>query len=132
MNVLIVNFALQGLDPERYRQNCEQIAPSFAELPGLIAKTWIANPETNTYGGLYLWSDREALENYLASDTFKALEANPYLTDITTRDFAILDEPTRITRGVTAGALQQAYRQPVFAHAAPESRWPLGGFPGRP
>ena len=125
MNVLIVNFALRGLDLESYRQNCEQIAPIFAELPGLISKTWLANPETNTYGGLYIWRDREALENYLASDIFKSLEANPYLTNITTRQFSILDGPTRLTRGAVDDIA------PIAAYAY-ETRWLQGGFPGRP
>jgi hypothetical protein len=124
MNILMVNFSLSGLDPENYGQHCEQIAPIFADLPGLVSKTWIANPASNTYGGLYVWRDRQSLEDYLASDVFKSLGTSPYLTNVTAREFGVLDAPTRITRG-SADAAPRPY-------VAVESRWPLGGFPGRP
>jgi hypothetical protein len=125
MNILLVNFGLRGLDPEGYGQNCEQLAPLFADLPGLVSKTWLADPQTNTYGGLYVWRDREAMEQYLASDVFTSLGANPYLTNVTAREFGVLDSPTRITRG----AAEAAHRPQPYIGA--ETRWPLGGFPGR-
>ncbi|MGH3144571.1 MAG: GNAT family N-acetyltransferase, partial [Rubrobacter sp.] len=28
------------------------LAPAFADLPGLVSKTWLADEETNTYGGV--------------------------------------------------------------------------------
>jgi hypothetical protein len=121
MNILLVNFSLRGLDPDNYGQHCEQVAPVFADLPGLVSKTWLADPTSNTFGGLYIWRDRASLENYLASDIFKSLGSNPALANVTAREFGVLDAPTRITRGT--------------AEAAPrphESRWPQGGFPGRP
>ena len=127
-NILLVNFALQGLDPAGYGQHCEQLAPLFADLPGLVSKTWLADPETNTFGGLYVWRDREALENYLASDIFTSLGANPHLTNVSAREFGVLERPTRITRGA-ADAAPRPQPQPYIGA---ESRWPLGGFPGRP
>lgn len=121
MNVLVVNFALRGLDPEHYGQHCEHVAPIFADLPGLVSKTWIANPATNTYGGVYVRRDRQSLENYLASGIFKSLGSNPHLANVTTREFSVLDAPTRVTRGAFE-ALPQPYT----------SSWPLGDFPGQP
>jgi hypothetical protein len=129
MNVLLVTFSLRGLDPEGYAQNCEQLAPLFADLPGLVSKTWLANPQSNTYGGCYVWRDREALGSYLASDLFKSLGTNPYLTNVVAREFGVLDGPSQITRGAAGAQPQPAYPQPYVGAA---SRWPLGGFPGRP
>jgi heme-degrading monooxygenase HmoA len=40
------------------------VAPAFADMPGFVSETALANPETSTYGGVYVWRDREALENY--------------------------------------------------------------------
>ena len=39
-------------------------ASVFGAIPGLVAKYWLADPETNTYGGVYLWESREALDEW--------------------------------------------------------------------
>ena len=43
MGVQIVQFQLAGIEPQAYEARAEQIAPAFARLPGLIAKTWLAD-----------------------------------------------------------------------------------------
>jgi hypothetical protein len=55
MHIQIVNFRLEGMGEEDYRGIAEAIAPAFANLPGLVSKTWLADPETDTYGGVYVW-----------------------------------------------------------------------------
>ncbi len=99
MHVQIVNFHLKDISEEDYRRHCEAIASAFANLPGLVSKTWLANPETNTYGGVYVWRDLQAMENYTETDLYKGMLGNPHLDDITVRDFAVLENPTRVTRG---------------------------------
>jgi hypothetical protein len=61
MHLLIVTFNLKGLSDAAYRQSCEEEAPTFAALPGLISKVWLADEPTNTYGGVYTFVDRDAL-----------------------------------------------------------------------
>ncbi len=99
MHIKIITFSLEGISEEAYRQQVEAVAPAFAGLPGLVSKSWLANEETNTYGGVYVWQDREAMEGYAETDLFKGMAANPYLEGLTVRDFAVLEGPTRITRG---------------------------------
>ena len=36
----------------------------------------LRDPETNTYGGLYLWADQEAYERYIKGDIFNAIKAD--------------------------------------------------------
>ncbi len=100
MHILIVNFALESISEEQYGAQVESVAPTFAELPGLVSKTWLANEQSNTYGGVYVWQDREAMEAYKESDIYKGLVANPYFKDFSVRDFAVLEGPTRITYGM--------------------------------
>ena len=100
MHILVVNFQLDGITPEAYRAQSEQFAPIFAGLPGLISKIWLANPETNTYGGVYLWQDRAAMESYLRSEIVQQMQANPHFANLTVADFAILEAATTITRGI--------------------------------
>ena len=94
----IVTFQLAGLDPDAYRAHTEASAPTFAEIPGLRAKAWLANPSTNTYGGVYAWEGREAMEDYVSGPIFAALLANPRMAHVTTSEFGVLERPTEITR----------------------------------
>ncbi len=99
MHIQIVNFQLSGISEEDYRRQCEAIASAFTNLPGLISKTWLANQETNTYGGVYVWCDLQAMEDYIGTDLYKGLLANPHFDNITVEDFAVLENSTRVTRG---------------------------------
>jgi hypothetical protein len=95
--IQIVTFNLVGLEPEDYAAHCEQIAPRFAELPGLRSKTWIARPETNTYGGVYVWESQEAMAAYIDGPLFAALLADEGMANVSSHHFAILAAPTAIT-----------------------------------
>jgi Putative mono-oxygenase ydhR len=99
VHVQIITFSLEDISEHDYRNQVDPIAPAFAGLPGLVSKTWLASPETNTYGGVYVWRDLQAMEDYRGTDLYKGMLANPHLDDITVRDFAVLENPTRVTRG---------------------------------
>lgn len=98
MHVQIIEFRLRGITEEGYREVCEQLAPAFAEIPGLLAKIWLADTDAGTYGGVYLFRDREALQAFAGSELFAEVAAFPNFTDITARDFAVMEDPTRITQ----------------------------------
>ena len=98
VHVQVVNLKLHDLSDADYRQACDGLAPVFAEVPGLISKVWLADEATNTYGGIYTWVDRAAMEAFASSDLFRAIAANPNFVDITSRDFSVLAGPTSVTR----------------------------------
>ena len=100
MHVQIINFHLKDISEEDYRRQCEAIASAFANLPGLSSKIWLADAETNTYGGVYVWRDRQAMEDYAETDLYKGILASPHFYGVTVRDFAALENPTRVTRGL--------------------------------
>jgi heme-degrading monooxygenase HmoA len=102
MHIQIINFHLKGVSEADFRALCDEVAPAFSEVPGLISKVWLANRSTNTYGGVYTWATREAMEEYAKSDLFKAVATNPNLAEITSLDFDVLEDPTRVTRGSAA------------------------------
>lgn len=97
MHTLIINFHLQGISHDQYQEACGELADTFAAIPGLISKQWLANEETNTYGGVYLWRDREAMEAYKGSEIFSQVANNPAFDDVTATDFAILEGPSKVT-----------------------------------
>ena len=101
MHIQIINFNLNGLSHEDYSGACNEIAQTFADLPGLISKHWLANKDTNTYGGVYFWESKKAMQTYLESEVFSQVANNPSFANATSKDFAILESPTKTTRGAT-------------------------------
>lgn len=102
MHIQVVNFNLKNMSDEEFRKMCDGLAPNFASIPGLISKVWLADEATNTYGGVYTFRDRGSYEAYTRSELFQAVGKHPNFTNITSKDFGILEGPTRVTHGLTA------------------------------
>ena len=100
MHIQIVNFNLKGVSEEDYKKLCDELSQAFADMPGLISKVWLANPATNTYGGVYTCRDRQAMEAFTQTELFKAVANHPNLENITSSDFGVLEGPTQVTRGL--------------------------------
>ncbi len=66
-------------------------------MPGLLVKIWLRDPETNTYGGLYLWADQETYERYIKGEVFNAIKNNQHLENVESRDFGVFDDLSSIT-----------------------------------
>ena len=99
MHIQMINFQLSGVTEAEYVALCDELAPAFAAVPGLVRKVWIANSETGTYGGVYVWRDRQAMEDFIKTELFESVEKHPALTNITSKDFGVLEGPTKVTRG---------------------------------
>jgi quinol monooxygenase YgiN len=105
MHVQVVNFQLKGATEEQFRAECDNLAPAFAAIPGLISKVWLADGASNTYGGVYTWNDRAAMQAYLASDLFAAVKSHPAFSGVTSRDYGVIEGPTSVTRGLAEVAV---------------------------
>lgn len=99
MHIQIVNFNLKNLSREGYETMCKELAPAFIAVPGLISKTWLSDPDSNTYGGVYFWRDRAAMLAFAKSKLFNAVASHPILANLSSRDFETLEEPGKTTRG---------------------------------
>lgn len=96
-----VNYSLKDFPEDEYRRTCtEDLAAPIAGQPGLISKTWIANQETNTYGGFYVWESQADIEAFAKSDLFVAFSSDPRVQNITSNVFEILEEASRTTNGI--------------------------------
>jgi len=102
MYIQIVNFNLSNTTPVEFEKLCRALAPQFAALPGLISKVWLADPASNTFGGVYTWQDHAAYEAYTRSELFRGVASHPNLSKFASHGFDILEEPTRQTRGLPA------------------------------
>jgi hypothetical protein len=102
VHIQIVEYGLRDISDADYRSACDGLARVLARVPGLVSMAWLANERTNTYGGVYTWLDRSAMEAYLRSDIFTAVAADPDLVNITSRDFDLLGEASLITHGIAS------------------------------
>ena len=99
MHVQVVNFNLEGISRAEYETVCNELAEAFAALPGLVSKHWLADEKNNTYGGVYIWKTREAYDTFVNSELFAGVGANPALVNISSKDFDVIEAPSRVTRG---------------------------------
>ena len=103
MEILLINFSLEEMTESEYRKLCDEVAPAFASVPGLVTKVWLADRENGVYGGVYTFENGAALDAYLTTD-LSNVAAIPGLVDISVRRFEVLAEPTAITRGLVTAA----------------------------
>jgi hypothetical protein len=101
MQILIVNFNLDGLSEQEFASSCDELAPAFAAVPGLLSKVWLADRAEGIFGGVYMFESKEAVDDYLQSDLWAGVGATPGLVNISVRRFGVLEGPTRVTRGLT-------------------------------
>ena len=96
MRIRIVTFAL-GVPGEDYTRLATEIAPAFTSWPGLLAKWWLGDAESGTYGGVYLFASRADADRSRQTDLFQNMFANPALRQVTVREYDALDAPTAVT-----------------------------------
>ena len=99
MHIQIINFNLKDTTVSEYEDLCNQMAGAFAQVPGLLSKVWLADRDANVFGGIYAWRDEQALRAYEATELFQNVVQNPNFANITAREFAVLEGPTRVTNG---------------------------------
>jgi hypothetical protein len=97
MHAQLVTFGLNGITEEQFHDAAGADAPAFADMPELLGKVWLRDPETNTYGGLYLWADQEAYERYIKGEIFNAIKSNPNLKNVESRGFGVFEDLSSLT-----------------------------------
>ena len=98
MYVQLVTFTLDGPTEAQYHEACRQETDVFTQLPGLLAKIWLRDPDTGTYGGLYLWRDRGCYEDYINSDVFRAIQQDQSFAGVTSHGFDHFEDLTKATQ----------------------------------
>ena len=104
MEILVVNYSLDGMTESEYESLCDELAPAFAAVPGLVSKVWLADRDNGVYGGVYTFENGAAVDAFLASELGQ-VAAVPGLANVTIRRFEVLAEPSAITRGLATAAV---------------------------
>ena len=100
MKLQIITYQLSGITEAEYLATAPPDAALIAQVSGLVSKVWIASPETNTYGGVYLWQSQAALNAFMESPLVAAVMARPHLTAISSVVYDVPEAPSRTTRGI--------------------------------
>lgn len=98
MHLQIVTYRMGNVSEPDFIEANKEFAQMMAAVPGLVAKLWLRGPDEDGYGGVYLWQDRDAYENFLAGDLWAEVARDESLLDLATHDFVVMDDLTRMTR----------------------------------
>jgi hypothetical protein len=98
MHVQLVTYRMADISEPEFIEGNKEFAEMMAAVPGLIAKVWLQGADENTYGGLYLWQDREACENFLAGELWGAAVKDDSMLDLVSNDFGVMEELTKMTQ----------------------------------
>jgi hypothetical protein len=95
MYIQTVEFDTQGLTHAEYERFCQEAVPAIAEIPGVLGKLFVADPDSSRCAGIYTFTDRDAAEGYLRSELFQtAIAANPAIANLRVRGGELLERPT--------------------------------------
>ena len=101
MQAQLITYQLGDISQADYlKQMVEPDAPVLASVPGLISKVWLADEETNSFGGFYLWETKTAMEAFMQSDLVKAVVSRPFVKNVSSVDFEVNEKASSITRGL--------------------------------
>lgn len=98
MHIQVVTYKIAETDDEHFIKANQEFATMMASVPGLLAKIWLKAPSGSVYGGVYLWRDRQAYEDFVSSELWASVLSDDSLSDLRSLDFAAMDELTRRTQ----------------------------------
>ena len=105
--ILQINFNF-NVTAEEYEKTVSPLAQQFADVPGCQWKIWLMNESRNEAGGIYLFEDEEAFENFRQSELAAMVKSHPALSNFSMKDFTILDEVSKVTRAPLAQVQEPA------------------------
>jgi hypothetical protein len=75
------------------------LADDIAAVPGLRWKVWILNEQESEAGGIYLFDSPDSVKAYLEGPIVAGIMAHPALSDISAKQFDVVEDLTAISRG---------------------------------
>jgi hypothetical protein len=96
--ILQINFKF-NLSRAEYEQAVSDLAANFAALAGLRWKVWIMNEAEKEAGGIYMFEDEASVKAYLEGPLAAGVISHPALSDFSVKQFDVMDDVSKITRG---------------------------------
>ena len=96
--ILQLNFKF-SVPMADYEQVASSIASEFAAVAGLRWKIWLMNEAESEAGGIYLFDDESSLQTFLAGPLAAQVKNHPAISNMSAKQFDVMDNVTAITRG---------------------------------
>lgn len=96
--ILQINFKF-SIPPAGLAEDFAPLAKPIAEVPGLRWKIWSLNADEGEFAGIYLFDDGVSAQAYLEGPIIAEVSKHPALSDISAKQFGVIDEFSAITRG---------------------------------
>jgi len=96
--ILQLNFKF-NVSRAEYEQAVSPLASEFAAVVGLRWKVWLMNEAESEAGGIYLFDDESSLRAYLTGPLAAQVKSHPALSDMSAKQFDVMEDVTAITRG---------------------------------
>ncbi len=96
--ILQLNFKF-SVSRTDYEQAVTALAGEFAAVSGLRWKIWLMNETESEAGGIYLFADESSLQAYLDGPLAAQVKSHPALSEMSAKQFDVMDDLTAITRG---------------------------------
>lgn len=96
--ILQVNFKF-NVSRTDYEQAVSALAEKFAAVDGLVWKIWIMNEKDSEAGGIYYFNSESSLKKYLEGELAAGVVNHPALSNMSVKQFDVMDDLTVITRG---------------------------------
>jgi hypothetical protein len=104
MHAQVVTYRLAddvgGMSDDEFIEANRDFAEMMVAVPGLLAKIWIKNADENVYGGIYLWRDRHAYEDFVAGELWGSVLGDEAIVALSSNDFDVMEDPTKRTQPV--------------------------------
>ena len=96
--ILQINFKF-NIPAAELAEGFTPLAEPIAKVPGLRWKIWSLNEAASEFAGIYLFDDTESAQAYLEGPIIAEMSKHPALSDISAKQFDVIDEFSAITRG---------------------------------
>jgi len=97
MKLLQINYKLNSAVSDFMRAS-GPVAAAIADVPGLRWKIWLENNAENEAGGIYLFDDAAARQNFIEGPVVAKLKAHPALAEVSVKEFDVPAELSSKTR----------------------------------
>jgi len=96
--ILQINYKF-NVSRAEYEQAVSPLAGDFAAVTGLRWKIWLMNEAESEGGGIMLFDDDSSLQAFLAGPLAAGVTSHPALSDMSVKQFDMMEDETAITRG---------------------------------
>ena len=98
MHVQVVTYRVADVSETEFIDANRGFAEAMADVPGLLAKVWLQGADRSRFGGLYLWRDRQAYEDFLSGELWAEVLADDSMLDVASTDFRVMEALTELTQ----------------------------------